>query len=68
MRVGSCGTRMVRPNSSTTSRMAGEAVVEEGADVTDWARRGKALSKSKIELKTRARRMVLAEQCCTNLP
>jgi len=48
--------------------MAGEAVVEEGADVTDWARRGKALSKSKIELKTRARRMVLAEQCCTNLP
>jgi hypothetical protein len=51
MRMGICGTRMVRPNSSTTSRMAGAGAADAGGGVKDCARTGKAPSKSKAEAK-----------------
>ena len=45
-----------------------ETLADAGAGVKDWARRGKALSKSTAATKPRARCMALTEPCCTKLP
>src|SRR5579859_2569197 len=66
MREGSCGTRTVRPNSSTTSCIAGGAG-DGGAGMEDWARRGKPVSKNAATAKTRARCITWAKRWCTNL-